>query len=101
MDLPERRAVELRYELRQGNADQRLAVAGDDAGVLVRRLEIEDVVDRDLAHELALGGADPAQPPRGGRQRARDPGEDVVERRRLLLGGQLALQALDRAREPL
>src|SRR5690348_3686979 len=52
MHLPEARRIELLGELLQRRADQRLALRGEYARVLVVRLEITHVVDADEPHVL-------------------------------------------------
>ena len=101
MDLPEHVRVELAGELRERQANERLAVAGDDAGVLVGGLEVEHVVHRDLLDDLALQRANPTQPTDSAGNRAREPGEHLVQRGRSLGRGELPLQALHRLGEAL
>src|SRR5688500_8123852 len=102
VDLPEDLGIELVGELGERGADEGLARARDDAGVLVGSLAIEHVVDRDLLHHLALERADPAQAPRGAAgDYAREAREHHFQRRGLLRRRELRAQPLDATREAL
>src|SRR5208282_2504447 len=61
MDLPEELRVEFVEELLDRFADQRLALGGDDFGVLVLGVKVEDLVDRNESHRGAERGLDPFQ----------------------------------------
>src|SRR6059058_197293 len=63
MHLPELLAVQLVEELLDRLADERVAVTGNDLGVLVLGVEVDDLVDRNQAHRRSERCADPAQRP--------------------------------------
>src|SRR2546428_4911738 len=61
MDLPEELGVELIEELLDRFADQRFSVRGDDLGVLVLGVEVENLIDWNQAHRRPERSPDPFQ----------------------------------------
>src|SRR5450631_1350328 len=92
VDLPETLGIELVAQLAQRRSDQGLAVGREDTGVLVVRLEIAYVFDRDQPHLITDRRADPRKPLRhialgtGGSRKTRKHPRQSIERA-LELGG--------------
>ena len=61
VDLPEALGRKLREQLPEAGADERFPSARDDARVLVGRLEVADLLDRDHPHRVADARAQVSQ----------------------------------------